>query len=291
MKIKSFYEYQSLLKSMLYFIDKFCRDNNIEYTVCCGTMLGTVRHHDIIPWDGDIDIAMTRTNLEKLINCFKTYNGRFYLCYLPENSIKKINKQGYDVTHARLLDKKSNNPLFCIDIYTIDFLGDDLEHAKKAVELYPKYYKYAGASISYHRPPLHSYNSAIQNMRNRVVRTLHPLFWLASLITKPVYNILYRNYQKKYLSFDSNSRYCTLIPYYLKRMGVADNFYHKTINMKFGNFQVMILDEYDAILRKSYGDYMQLPPVEKRQPYPSERELTCIEVELDDELNHYLNLV
>lgn len=48
-------------------IDKICRENNISYFVEWGTLLGTIRHNGFIPWDDDIDIAMTRPNYEKFL--------------------------------------------------------------------------------------------------------------------------------------------------------------------------------------------------------------------------------
>lgn len=289
-KIQSFKEYQNILKAMLCFFDSFCRTHGIQYTVCCGTMLGAVRHKDIIPWDGDIDIAMTRLEFNKLAEHFKSYSGRYYLCYLPNNSIKQIKLTGFDSIHARMLDIKSNSSLLCIDIYTIDFLGDDYEHATKAVHLYKKFYKMAGAAISYHVPPRRNYNNIYQNTRNYLIRIFHPFLFVVSKLFTPIYNKAYIDFQDHYLSFPSSSRYCTLIPYYLK-LGVVDNFYTKVTDIKFGNFNVMILENYHRILTLSYGEYMTLPPVEKRKPYPSEQELLNVEVYIDEELMYYQNLV
>lgn len=44
--------------------------------------------------------------------------------------------------------------------------------------------------------------------------------------------------------------------------------------MPFGDMKVMCAKNYDVYLRATYGDYMTLPPKEKRTPYPSEESLT-----------------
>lgn len=51
-------------------IDEICRNNNVEYSLCGGSVIGAHIYNGFIPWDDDIDIMMTRDNYEKFLKCF-----------------------------------------------------------------------------------------------------------------------------------------------------------------------------------------------------------------------------
>lgn len=59
---------QNVILNIMTYIDRLCVDNNIEYYIIGGTALGAVRHGGFIPWDDDLDIAMTRDNYNKFIS-------------------------------------------------------------------------------------------------------------------------------------------------------------------------------------------------------------------------------
>lgn len=46
-------------------IDEICKENNIQYYLIAGSVIGAVRHKKFIPWDDDADVAMTEDNWEK----------------------------------------------------------------------------------------------------------------------------------------------------------------------------------------------------------------------------------
>ena len=63
---ESLREYQSYLLHMLLAFDAFCKEHGLEYFLAGGSALGALRHGGFIPWDDDIDLAMLRTDFERL---------------------------------------------------------------------------------------------------------------------------------------------------------------------------------------------------------------------------------
>ena len=60
-------ELQGRLLEILLAFDKVCREHNLRYCICGGTLLGAVRHGGFIPWDDDLDCSMPRPDYEKFI--------------------------------------------------------------------------------------------------------------------------------------------------------------------------------------------------------------------------------
>lgn len=61
-------ETQERLLTLMKKVDTFLRENDIEYFLFGGSLLGAIRHDGFIPWDDDIDIVMSRDNYYKLIS-------------------------------------------------------------------------------------------------------------------------------------------------------------------------------------------------------------------------------
>lgn len=106
----------SKIRKMLYEIDKLFRENDITYWMEGGTLLGAVRHRDIIPWDDDGDLSILDTDESKLIKL-----------------TPKLNQLGYNLVSGK----------FCYKIYPLN--GQDI--SKNSDYTIPKNYKFPFVDI------------------------------------------------------------------------------------------------------------------------------------------------
>ena len=77
------------LNDLLDFVVKKLDENNIKYWLEGGSLLGAIRHGDIIPWDNDIDIGVMDNDFEKVKNLFKnsTYKNKKINKYFKDYGI------------------------------------------------------------------------------------------------------------------------------------------------------------------------------------------------------------
>ena len=118
---------QEIQLQILRIVDAVATKYNIPYWLDFGTLLGAVRHHGFIPWDGDVDISMPRNAMNRFLDL--QYN-------LPDSLFvtddTKTNKEADLV--LRVCEKRS---LIRIDIFPYDLInralsssGDETEWAK-----------------------------------------------------------------------------------------------------------------------------------------------------------------
>lgn len=63
-------ELRLLQKSNSVLLEKFkeiCEENDLQYWLYGGTLLGAFRHEGFIPWDDDLDVGMLRSDIKKLL--------------------------------------------------------------------------------------------------------------------------------------------------------------------------------------------------------------------------------
>lgn len=85
--------------------DTLCKDNNLQYWIAFGTLLGAIRHQGFIPWDDDSDLGMMRSEINKLINIVSN-DGRYRISIVYDvwNFCKQIRFMYEDVNNPCFLD-------------------------------------------------------------------------------------------------------------------------------------------------------------------------------------------
>ncbi len=73
---KTLHRLQQIELEILRDFDTLCTENGLTYFGCGGTAIGAVRHHGMIPWDDDIDVALLRKDYERFLHIAKQKKWR-----------------------------------------------------------------------------------------------------------------------------------------------------------------------------------------------------------------------
>lgn len=249
MKELTLEEIKEIELGILVKFDEICRENNLEYSLAYGTMLGAVRHHGFIPWDDDIDVFMKRDDYEKFLKLkyqdekFEVKSYRYSKNYYYPFS-KMIDKSTY-LCESWRAEKDMG---VYIDIFPLDYCDMLNDKELKRIEKSVTIAYLLGHKFSHHK--------------ELSIKYFLKLFLL--LVTYPFKRQIIRSVEKRCCK-KKDGDYCSM----LLQLGSANDFmkadlFHKTEDIDFENKVFKVYSTYDEILTDNYGNYMQLPPVEKR---------------------------
>ena len=243
-----------LLEILVYFRD-FCESHNLRFFLAAGTCIGAVRHHGFIPWDDDLDVQMPRADYEKLVELWnKDADTSRFKCERTDD--KHCIK--FPMTVARSVDTT------CIYDHSVDEdicqgLKIDVEfldgYPNKRIEriFYVACARFVGLLRAGRVPNRKS--TLIKNV-SRIV-----LFLLPSKRIRWKVSRLLEKYLMKF-DFDGDYEYVRYLTTDLRKRSLYD----KAVYMDFEGYQMPVPVGYDEYLRAQYGDYMQLPPEDRRKP-------------------------
>lgn len=122
-------------KTILDMFHRLCQENNLQYSLGYGTLLGAVRHGGMIPWDDDIDVVMPREDYDRLEAMYKDPSCQDRYQFVNHRNHPEIKtKIGYYIDFMTLVEvagiKKEYNGIH-IDVYPIDVMPCDRRTQKK----------------------------------------------------------------------------------------------------------------------------------------------------------------
>ena len=68
-------------------VDRICKDNHIQYSLCGGSVVGAHLYKACLPWDDDIDLMMTRDNYSRLLSWLLNCYLRVIPCIIIKRAI------------------------------------------------------------------------------------------------------------------------------------------------------------------------------------------------------------
>ena len=246
-------ELKLILLDILKDIHQFCVANNIRYSIAYGTLLGAVRHKGYIPWDDDIDIMMPRDDYARFI---KTYGNSIYriadLSKNPEYSLPFAKVEDSRTIMNEYVEGETVYGAY-VDVFPVDNVPNNVFKRK------PFYWR-----MSFWRA---LYN--LKTIKTRKGRSL-----MKNLVLIVSHNVL-RFVSKQDIARRISEMASTYMGNHTNYMGVVadpelysyyvpSRFFDDYIELPFETLIVKSIKEYDRYLKAAYGDYMQLPPVEKR---------------------------
>ena len=86
--------HQKELTELLKVFADICKEHDIHWWLCSGTLLGAARHKGFIPWDDDIDVAMMKKEYRKLRELMQNWEDKKYFLQTMENDIEYKNAFG-----------------------------------------------------------------------------------------------------------------------------------------------------------------------------------------------------
>lgn len=243
-------------------VDLFCADNNIQYSLGYGTLLGAIRHKGFIPWDDDIDIMLTRPEYEKFIHSFNVSGLK---CIAPElgNSLMTFGRI-VDVEKTRSVSMRrwtsnENSLGLWIDVFPIDGAPDDMEEFKATI-IQLKDLIVMNEKI---REGKHAFSTSFSLRRNLSILKKKLLYgWQsADSVWQKMMAIL-----NTYPFGSTDYAGLMVFPYYGLKNHTRTEVFESYIKAPFEGYEFSIIKEYDEFLRDIYDDYMILPPEHKRVP-------------------------
>lgn len=252
-------EIKKCCNDILLYIKTVCEANQIQFFLAYGTVLGAVRHHGFIPWDDDIDIYMTRKNYEMFKRVMSKMSSPYYKVY------DVYNNDNYFMPLSKVVDirttmkwhvaKKQTDFGAWVDVYVLDNVPDSkirLWCFHKSLNFLQRCYEH-----SLYKRKIVSFKSIIRNFLFSWTNIFGPRNFSKIMVR------LSQKYNKENTAYFAPSSFTAQSR---KQAVLSKKTLGKGTIVEFEKHTYLAPEKIDEYLTHFYGNYMELPPIEKRKP-------------------------
>lgn len=252
-------ELKNIELDILKYFRGICKQLGIKYYLMGGTLLGAVRHQGFIPWDDDIDVMMFRDDYDKLVSYFKKNNkGRYQLgdIHLMSDYSFPIGKL-IDTSTVLVSNKVKTGKITgaFIDIFPLDKVQDveDLKERKVRLGRLNTFIEIFSRML----PKDYEEVASHWNWKEKIVYSLYRFVGWHRLAKK--YEMICREKN------DTNAEYYAYIGWILYDREIwSKSTLGNGVGITFENEIFNVPKQYEQFLEVVYGNYMELPPEDKR---------------------------
>ena len=255
-------EIQAIELKLLLSFDEICRKEGLRYSLGGGTLLGAIRHQGFIPWDDDVDVMMPRPDYDRfLMYCAEKD--------IPFGIITYENTLGYNGLFAKITDLSTriiDEVNFIdyeigvnIDVFPLEGLGQSEKEALKIFHktTFDREIQNATAWKRFFRSKTHSILlEPVRFAMFIISRFANPKKLLAKIDRE---NLKHPFEESEYAGCVCGS--------YREQEIMTTKTFKEYSEVTFEGYQLSAISDFASYLTKHYGDYMQLPPEEKRQTH------------------------
>ena len=257
---------QEIERKNLSVMTEVCEKLGIDFFAYGGTLIGAVRHKGFIPWDDDLDVALPRKDYMTFAKKAKEILPKEYYLQTPYEDKKspfpymKLRLKGTkyaEYGHSKLDIEQG----VYIDIYPIDNLPSDFELFKKQHKKFQTLVKlFAIRQCPY-------LNNSKKTAKTRVKSVFK---YIGSLFAKLIpHDYLVKKIDEVSTMYNNEQTGKFGNLYYPKPANCYNSIY-PLVEGEFDGQKIMLQNDWENHLKSRYGNYLELPPEEKRcghKPY------------------------